>query len=71
MEGMDLKFIPMILRCLLGPLSTFGLMAGTFLTHSYSKQSKQRGTPPLTANPPHHPFHPFPHPYNVLFVILQ
>ena len=27
MEGMDLKFTPVVARCLLGPLSMFGLMA--------------------------------------------
>ena len=39
MEGIDLKFTPVIVRHLLGPLSMFGSMAGTSWTHSQSKQS--------------------------------
>ena len=34
MEGMGLKMIPVVVRCLLSPLSMFGPMAGTSLTHS-------------------------------------
>ena len=34
MEGMDLKLTLVVVRCLLGPLSMFGTMAGTFCTHS-------------------------------------
>ena len=30
MEGMGLKFTPVVVRHLLGPLSMFGPMAGTF-----------------------------------------
>ena len=35
MEGMGLKFAPVIVRHLLVPLSMFGPMAGTSWTHSY------------------------------------
>ena len=34
MEGMGLKFIPVMARCVLGHLSMFGPMAGTSWTHS-------------------------------------
>ena len=34
MEDMGLKFTPVIVRHLLGPLSMFGPMAGTSWTHS-------------------------------------
>ena len=34
MEGMDLKFTPVMPRRLLGHLSMFYPMAGTFWTHS-------------------------------------
>ena len=34
MEGMGLKFIPVEVRHLLGPLSMFGSMAGTSWTHN-------------------------------------
>ena len=34
MEGTGLKFIPVIVRRLLGHLSMFGSMAGTSWTHS-------------------------------------
>ena len=34
MEGMGLKFIPVMVRRYLGPLSMFGPMAGTSWTHS-------------------------------------
>ena len=34
MEGMGLKFIPVVVRHLLGPLSMFGPMAGTSWTQS-------------------------------------
>ena len=33
MEGMSLKFTPVVVRHLLGSLSMFGSMAGTSLTH--------------------------------------
>ena len=33
MEGMDLKFTPVVARCLLHLLSMFGPMAGTSWTH--------------------------------------
>ena len=33
MEGMGLKFTPVVVRRLLGPLSMFGPMAGTSWTH--------------------------------------
>ena len=38
MEGMSLKFIPVVVSCLLGSLSMLGRTAGTSLTHSWSKQ---------------------------------
>ena len=34
MEGMGLKFIPVVVRRLLGPQSVFEPMAGTSWTHS-------------------------------------
>ena len=34
MEGMGLKFTPGVVRCLLGPLSMFVLIADTSWTHS-------------------------------------
>ena len=34
MEGVGLKFIPVILKHLLDPLNMFGPMAGTFWTHT-------------------------------------
>ena len=34
MEGMCLKFTPVAVTCLLGPLSMFGPIAGTSWTHS-------------------------------------
>ena len=34
MEGMDLNFIPVMLKHLLNPLRMFGPMASTFWTHS-------------------------------------
>ena len=33
MEGMDLKFTPVVVRRLLGPLSLFSPMASTSWTH--------------------------------------
>ena len=39
MEGMGLKFIRVMVRCLLGPLSMFGPMAGTSWIHSYVVQT--------------------------------
>ena len=38
MEGMGLKFTPMVVKHLLGPLSMFGPGAGISWTHSLSKQ---------------------------------
>ena len=35
MEVMSLKFTPVVVRCLIDPLSMFGPMAGTSWTHSY------------------------------------
>ena len=34
MEGMGLKLTLVVVRCLLGPLRTFGPMAGTSWIHS-------------------------------------
>ena len=34
MEGIGLKFTPVVVRCLLGRLSVIGPMAGTSWTHS-------------------------------------
>ena len=34
MEGMSLKFIPVVVRCLLGSLNMFGPTAGNSLIHS-------------------------------------
>ena len=34
MEGISLKLIPVVVRCLLGPLGMFGPMAGTAWAHS-------------------------------------
>ena len=34
MEGMGLKFTPVVVRCLLGLLSMFGPIAGISWTHS-------------------------------------
>ena len=34
MKGMGLKFTPVVVRHLLGPLSVFGSMAGTSWTYS-------------------------------------
>ena len=34
MEGMGLKLIPVVVRCLLGSLGMFGPMAATSWTHS-------------------------------------
>ena len=59
MEDMDLKFSPVIARCLLSPLSMFGPIAGTSWTRSYSPNSTNRGFSPPPAVPiPHHPPHP-------------
>ena len=58
METMGLKFTPVIVRCLLGPLSVFGPMVGTSCTHSHSKQLNRGFNPPPTALPTSpHPTH--------------
>ena len=39
MEGMDLMFTPVLVKCLLGPLGLSGLITSTSYTHDTSKQS--------------------------------
>ena len=43
MKSMGLKFSPLIVGHLLGPLSMFRLLAGTFWTHSYSSPNSPDG----------------------------
>ena len=43
MEGMGLKFIPVIVRYLLGTLSMFGPMAGTSWTHNLVQTALMEG----------------------------
>ena len=48
MEGIGLKYTPVVVRHLLGPLNMFGLMADTSSPNSYSRGFNL----PLAAYPP-------------------
>ena len=69
-EGMGLKFIPVIVRHLLGPLRMFGPLAGTSWTHMYvaSPNSSNGGfnPPPAAHPPPPSTPHPFTHPSPIM-----
>ena len=61
MEGMGIKFIPVIARRLLGPLSMFGPILGASWTHIASPNNPNgRFNLSLAAHPPHYPPHPLP-----------
>ena len=73
MEGMGVKFTPVIVRCILGIPSKFGLIAGNSCTHSYSLNNPNRGfnTPPAASYTAHlTPSYP-PTPLYMSFMILQ
>ena len=53
MEGMGLKFTPMIVGCLLGPLSMFGPMLALIgLIASPNSPNKGFNPPPASHSPP-------------------
>ena len=54
MEGMGLKFAPVIVRHLLVPLSMFGPMAGTSWTHSQSGSEIRPGDRETSLSPSKH-----------------
>ena len=59
MGGMGLIFTPVIVRCLLGPLSLSGPMTSISWTNSYAKNPIRRyNLPPAAHLPPQpHPSH--------------
>ena len=60
MEGMGLKLTPVVVRCLLGPLSMFGSIAGTLGLIARPNSPNGGYGLPLTAHLPHCPPHPPP-----------
>ena len=59
MGSMGLIFIPVLVRCLLGPLGLSGLMMTSTLELIDAPNSPTgRYNPPLAANLPHHSPHP-------------
>ena len=59
MKGMGLKLTPVVVRCLLGPQSMFGPMAGTSWNHSPNGPNEGYYLQlPLAAQPPQPPAHP-------------
>ena len=66
MEGMGLKFTPVIVRHHLSPPSMFGPMANTEFIASPNSPNGGFNPPPAAHSPP-----PSTHPYNMSSVILQ
>ena len=64
MDGMGLKFTPVIGRSPLGHLSMFGSMVGTSWTHIVASPNSPKGgfNLPLAAHPPPPPTPPHPLP---------
>ena len=71
MGGMDLIFIPVLVRRLLGPLGLSGPMTSTFWTHRFSKRSLLLEGITCLQLPtcPHHPRHPLPSTHSLIRAI--
>ena len=52
MEGMGIKFTPVVVRCLLGPLSMFGPMALFGFIASPNSPNRGFNLPPVAHPPP-------------------